>query len=393
VLKKKNILYIVHNYNSFQKDSIEEAAKYFKNVYVLVRYKPISKYVKKIPIKWLKKYDDSYVIDLRNLPSNVKVFKTPVWYLPYGIFYKWLGKLHYKSVEAVIEKYNIKFDIVHSHFIWSSGYVGMRIKEKYHVPFVVTGHGFDVYSLPFKSKRWAKMIKEILNNADKVLTVSNKNKEILQKIGLIENICVIPNGYNSNIFFQIEKDIARQKLGINKESKVLLTIGGLVKVKGQRYLIEAVKELFATQPQILCYVIGGGPLEVKLRKLIKEVNLEKKIILLGHLPHEEINMWMNSCDVFVLPSLSESFGIVQLEAFACGKPVVATKNEGSRQVITSDNLGFLCNIEDPESLAETISKALEKKWNEKEIMKHAESFTWDNVLTKVQEIYNDLLKK
>jgi len=393
VLKKKNILYIVHNYNSFQKDSIEEAAKYFKNVYVLVRYKPISKYVKKIPIKWLKKYDDSYVIDLRNLPSNVKVFKTPVWYLPYGIFYKWLGKLHYKSVEAVIEKYNIKFDIVHSHFIWSSGYVGMRIKEKYHVPFVVTGHGFDVYSLPFKSKRWAKMIKEILNNADKVLTVSNKNKEILQKIGLIENICVIPNGYNSNIFFQIEKDIARQKLGINKESKVLLTIGGLVKVKGQRYLIEAVKELFATQPQILCYVIGGGPLEVKLRKLIKEVNLEKKIILLGHLPHEEINMWMNSCDVFVLPSLSESFGIVQLEAFACGKPVVATKNEGSRQVITSDNLGFLCNIEDPESLAETISKALEKKWNEKEIIKHAESFTWDNVLTKVQEIYNDLLKK
>ena len=393
MLKKKNILYIVHNYNSFQKDSIEEAAKYFKNVYVLVRYKPISKYVKKIPIKWLKKYDDSYVIDLRNLPSNVKVFKTPVWYLPYGIFYKWLGKLHYKSVEAVIEKYNIKFDIVHSHFIWSSGYVGMRIKEKYHVPFVVTGHGFDVYSLPFKSKRWAKMIKEILNNADKVLTVSNKNKEILQKIGLIENICVIPNGYNSNIFFQIEKDIARQKLGINKESKVLLTIGGLVKVKGQRYLIEAVKELFATQPQILCYVIGGGPLEVKLRKLIKEVNLEKKIILLGHLPHEEINMWMNSCDVFVLPSLSESFGIVQLEAFACGKPVVATKNEGSRQVITSDNLGFLCNIEDPESLAETISKALEKKWNEKEIMKHAKSFTWDNVLTKVQEIYNDLLKK
>ena len=393
MLKKKNILYIVHNYNSFQKDSIEEAAKYFKNVYVLVRYKPISKYVKKIPIKWLKKYDDSYVIDLRNLPSNVKVFKTPVWYLPYGIFYKWLGKLHYKSVEAVIEKYNIKFDIVHSHFIWSSGYVGMRIKEKYHVPFVVTGHGFDVYSLPFKSKRWAKMIKEILNNADKVLTVSNKNKEILQKIGLIENICVIPNGYNSNIFFQIEKDIARQKLGINKESKVLLTIGGLVKVKGQRYLIEAVKELFATQPQILCYVIGGGPLEVKLRKLIKEVNLEKKIILLGHLPHEEINMWMNSCDVFVLPSLSESFGIVQLEAFACGKPVVATKNEGSRQVITSDNLGFLCNIEDPESLAETISKALEKKWNEKEIIKHAESFTWDNVLTKVQEIYNDLLKK
>ena len=129
MFKDKTALYIVHNYNTFQKDSIEEVAKYFKEVYVLVRYKPISKIARYLPFKWIKKYDDSYVLDLRNLPPNVTVLKTPVWYLPFGVFYKWLGNLHYKSVKQIIKRYNINFDLVHCHFIWSSGYVGMKIKE------------------------------------------------------------------------------------------------------------------------------------------------------------------------------------------------------------------------------------------------------------------------
>ena len=83
-LKKKNILYIVHNYNNFQKDPIEEASKYFNKVYVLVRYKPISDIVDKIPLKSLKKFRKEYVLDLRELPSNVEVIKTAVWYFPYG---------------------------------------------------------------------------------------------------------------------------------------------------------------------------------------------------------------------------------------------------------------------------------------------------------------------
>ena len=75
-LRKNNILYIVHDYTNFQKDLIDEAAKYFKKVYVLVRYKPISGIVKHIPIKWLKKFDDTLVIDIWNIPSNVEVILT-----------------------------------------------------------------------------------------------------------------------------------------------------------------------------------------------------------------------------------------------------------------------------------------------------------------------------
>jgi len=118
MLKDKTILYIVHNYNTFQKDPIEEISKHFKKVYVLVRYKPISRIVKYLPFKSLKKYEDSYVVDSNNVPDNVEVIRTPVWYLPFGIFYKWAGYLHYKTVKKAIKKYNIKFDLIHSHFIF-----------------------------------------------------------------------------------------------------------------------------------------------------------------------------------------------------------------------------------------------------------------------------------
>ena len=140
MLKEKNILYIVHNYTSFQKDPIEEAARYFKKVYVLVRYKPISRIAKHIPIKWIKKYDDSLIIDTWNIPNNVEVIRTPVWYLPYGIFYKILGTLHFRAVERAIKKHQIIIDLVHSHFIWSSGFVGMKLKEKYHVTQIILLH-------------------------------------------------------------------------------------------------------------------------------------------------------------------------------------------------------------------------------------------------------------
>ena len=77
-LKKMNILYIVHNYNNFQKDPIEEASQYFNKVYVLVRYKPFSNIADKIPLKSLKKFERNYILDLEGLPSNVEVIKTAV---------------------------------------------------------------------------------------------------------------------------------------------------------------------------------------------------------------------------------------------------------------------------------------------------------------------------
>ena len=102
---------------------------------------------------------------------------------------------------------------------------------------------------------------------------------------------------------------------------------------------------------------------------------------------------MNSCDLFVLPSLSEAFGIVNLEAMACGKPVVSTYNGGSHEIITSDDYGFLVEPADSNALADKILYALNKKWDPVIIRHHAEKYSWTAIADQFLEIYQTVLVK
>jgi len=101
-LKDKNILYVTHSYNSFQKDPIEIMAKHFKNVYVLVRYKPVAEISKILPINTLKTHRKEYAIDLKDRPENVHVYPTPLWYLPNNRGYKNLLYMHVSFISRNI---------------------------------------------------------------------------------------------------------------------------------------------------------------------------------------------------------------------------------------------------------------------------------------------------
>jgi len=391
-LKESNILYIVHNYTAFQKDPIEEAARYFKKVYVLVRYKPLSRIAKYIPIRWIKKYEDSLIIDTRKIPNNVEVIRTPVWYLPFGIFYKMLGESHFRAVERVIKKRQIRFDLIHSHFIWSSGYVGMKLKEKYHVPLLVTGHGYDVYQLPFKDEWWGSKTNRIINSANVVITVSETNKTHLMKLGIDPSkIQVLINGYDSKKFYSIEKNVTRKLLGIESDKKIFLTIGNLEIVKGHEYLIKAFNLIVNEFPDIYLFVIGSGRLYAKTKDLIESLGLEKNISLLGFIRHEEVNEWINACDVFVLPSLDEGSPTVMFEALGCGKPIISTKVGGVPEIITSSNYGLLVEKGNIEGLANALKKSLGKSWDYTEIQRFGKQFAIKNTVNKLIRLYKELL--
>lgn len=393
-LKNKNIVYIVHTYSDFQKSPIDEIAKYFNKVYVIVRYKPISKIAKFLPFKWLKKYDDSYVIDMTNVPENVEVLKSTVWYLPYGFLYKLAGWLHFKSVDNVIKENKIEFDIIHAHFIWTAGYVGMKLKEKYKKPVVVTGHGFDVYDLPFQSDFWRRITLRILKNVDLVLTVSKKNLKSLYKLGMPKSeVEILENGYDSRLFFPIDKNIVRKKLGINFEGKILVAVGSLEEIKGHKYLVEAIASLNNKFKNLRCYIVGGGAKESELKTQIEKLKLEEKVYLVGHVSHEKINDWINACDIFVMSSLNEGMPIVMLEALGCGKPFVGTKVGGIPEIICSEDLGLLTKRKDSNELAQTLEKALDKKWKKDIILKHGKRFTILKQIEKTSDVYVRLLQK
>jgi glycosyltransferase involved in cell wall biosynthesis len=390
LLKDKTILYIVHNYNTFQKDPVEEVSKYFKKVYVLVRYKPISKIVKYLPFKSLKKYEDSYVVDLNNVPDNVEVIRTPVWYLPFGIFYKWAGYLHYKAVKRAIKKHNIEFDLVHCHFAWTAGYVGMRLKEIYKKPLVITAHRYDILDLPKISESFSKAIVKVLTISDKVITVSAANVVHLEKMGM-KDIRFFPNGYSKEIFYFKDKISSRKKLALPLDKNIFLTIGNLQPYKGYEYLVKAINILHKENKRFLCLHIGAGPLEDSIKSLVNEKKVGDSIVFLGTIPHHKLVDYFGAADFFVSSSLSEGNPTVMFESLGCGKPFVGTKVGGVPEIINSNEYGLLCESKNAKALAENIQEALNRNWNTAKILKYGEQFSWENICINFKEIYEEVL--
>lgn len=386
----KKLLVICHSYNNFQKDPIEESSKYFRTVDVMVRCNLFTKFCKYIPFVSVGNFDMDYKFDLHNKPSNINVYPTPLIYAPLDFQYKQLGEKHFKFVDRIINKNNLQFDIVHSHFAWSSGYVGAKLKEKYGVPFVVTCHGKDIYDFPFRDEEWSSNIEYVLNSADAIITVSNSNLECINKLNVKTPVTVLPNGYREDIFYPVDLHECRKLLGLPSDKKIILSVGNLEEVKGHKYLIEAMNHIIQKRKDVICFIIGGGNLESKLNKQIQSAGLQSYVKLVGGKLHNEIPLWMNACDVFVLPSLRESFGVVQIESMACGKPVVATCNGGSEGIIVSDDYGLLCDSAKSKELAENVLLALDKNWDSKKIIEYASQFKWSNINKCIVDLYNTL---
>ena len=394
MLKDKNLLVLSHTYNSFIKDPVEILAKNFNKVYVLVRHNPLSELGNIIPLKFFKnraKYSKRYLIDLTNKPENVEVIPVSFFYLPIKDLYLKAGPRHLRKVMQTIKKRNIKFDLIHAHFLWSAGYVGAKLSQKYNKPLVLTGHGYDVYKLPYSSKKFMKAIQSVLEQADKILTVSDENRKILNKLGA-KDVRVLPNGYSKELFYFVEREKALKKLDLPRNRKIILTIGNLEEVKGYEYLIKAIKIVSKKEPSVLCLHIGSGSLEGQLKDLVTKLNIEKNFKFLGRKPHDKLVDYFGASEFFVSSSLSEGNPTVMFESLGCGKPYIGTKVGGVPDIINSPKYGLLCQPKDEQILADNIYKAIHKKWNTNEILKYSKQYSWDNVCKNILNIYERLLK-
>ena len=391
---KTNLLVLCHTYNSFIKDPVEIISKEFNKIFVLVRYKPIAELANIIPLPFFKsrrKHSKRYSIDYTNKPDNVEIILVPLWYLPLNFFYKFLGHKHAKAVLKILKTRKIKFDIIHAHFGWSAGYAGMIVKEKYKKPLVITGHGYDVYDLPFRDKYWRNRLREVFMNADRLITVSLKNRECIIKLGIKKEVYVFPNGFSSLIFYYIEKQKAKKILNLLDQRKIILSVGNLEKVKGYDILIKALNILSRYRKDFLCLIIGEGTEEGNLKKLISKYKLDDYVKLLGRKPHNELVYWFGACDFFVSSSLNEGNPTVMFESLGCGKPFIGTKVGGIPEVINSPHYGILSQPEDEKELAKNILKALEEEWDSRKILEYSKLYTWENITQNLIELYQKLL--
>lgn len=284
-------------------------------------------------------------------------------------------------------KREFNFDIIHSHFAFPDGFSSVILGRIFKKPVVITVHGSDINLYTEEKNHLKPMVVYALKNASHIVVVSTALKEKVIKLGIDENkISVIPNGYDSELFKPIDKYDARKNLGLPTDRKILLFVGNLYPVKGVSYLIEAMKIISERSNNIMLTLVGEGYLKPQLQSTVKEYGLSSKVLFAGSQPHERIPLWMNACDLLVLPSVSEGFGAVLIEAAACGKPIVASDIGGIPEA--SNKFGRkLVPPKDPQALANSILEALDSNFNSENIIEENKKFDFSNIVCQLTNIY------
>ncbi len=218
----------------------------------------------------------------------------------------------------------------------------------------------------------------------------------VQLEGFKDKCVVIPLGLAQERLNN-KSDLYNEKLfNALKNKRIVLSIGRLVKYKGFEYLIDSAKYL---SEEIIICIAGAGKLYNKLQKRILKNDLQNKVILLGKVSN--ISFWMRKCDLFCLPSVSrnEAFGLVLVEAFYFGKPVITTNVNGSgMNFINMDGItGFVVNHEDSKAIANAINtilsnENLRKKFSQNAIERFKE-FEIDKVGENIKMLYEEILSK
>jgi len=235
----------------------------------------------------------------------------------------------------------------------------------------------------------------VLKSTNKFIVVSHQQEKALKNaFPNASNIKVIPNGYDPYLFRFLDKSLSRKRLNLPQKAKIILNIANLEEYKGQKYLIQSMKNVLASDNDAMLCIVGKGSLLKELQLLIDNSLCKENILLAGgNKPREEIPIWMNACDVFVLPSLSEGNPTVMFEALGCGKPFVGTNVGGIPEIIINDKLGILVEPRDANGLAEAISTALHSKWDAEYIRDYARKFTWDRIAEELLNVYEKILKE
>lgn len=242
------------------------------------------------------------------------------------------------------------YDIVQANWLIPQGIVQSFIKK----PYIVTGHGGDVTSL--NKGLLKKLKKKCLKNAYGVTAVSEPLMQVLNEIYENSNQAVIPMGCDTKIF---GREFRKENYFYQNGRKVILFVGRLAEKKGVCYAIEAMRYV----DNAMLVIAGDGPLRneltVQAEALCRETG--KEIVFIGAKTHEELKEIYASADIFVMPSVTakdgdkEGFGLVMLEAFASGLPIVASRSGGIVDLVKDGVNGYLVPEKDSKGLADRIN--------------------------------------
>ena len=321
---------------------------------------------------------------------EVSIYKYPLFeYVPYETI------LASKIVDIVKQN---KIDILHVHYAIphaSAALMAKNILEEQgiHIPIVTTLHGTDI-TLVGKDPTFEPVVSYSINHSDAVTAVSESlKKDTLNNFHIQKDIYVIPNFIDFSRFTKQKKEHFKKAIAPLNE-KILVHTSNFRKVKRVDDVVK-IFALIADKIPSKLLLIGDGPERTNIELLCRETGVCDRITFLGK--QEQIEEILSVCDLFLLPSETESFGLAALEAMACEVPVISTNTGGIPEVNIEGLTGFLSGVGDIESMAKNALYILSDdsilKTFKTNALKQAQSFHIDKILPMYEEVYKNLMKR
>jgi L-malate glycosyltransferase len=290
-----------------------------------------------------------------------------------------------------------KLDLLHVHYAVPHAVCAVLAKQMLNenIKIVTTLHGTDITVLGYDPSL-SEMIKFGIDKSDVVTAVSHQLKEDTEQLLKIQKeIIPVHNFVDERVYYRRKNNAELKKTyGIQEDEKVIVHISNFRPVKRIQDVIKAFSMIRKEMPSKLL-LIGNGPELTVACELVRELNIEEDVLFLGK--QENVGELFSICDLKLLLSEKESFGLVLLEAMACGVPVIGTRIGGIPEVIVDNETGFMVEVGDTESVAEkavSLLSDIEKhsRFRQNSVQHVREHFLSEKIVSIYEEIYNSLVK-
>jgi D-inositol-3-phosphate glycosyltransferase len=317
------------------------------------------------------------------------------------------------GVKQFAEDEGVEYDVIHSHY-WLSGWAARELREEWRVPIVQMFHTLGkmkdaVAQRPGEREtvRRIEVETEIVQFADRLVAATPAERDQLIKLYGADpgRISIVPPGVDIGHFHPLPKRLARQQIGADDRDWLVLFVGRIEPLKGVDTLIRAMALLAHKCPtwvrRLSLAIIGGDPSTnenaemERLKAMHAELQLGDLVVFLGAKDQNKLQYYYNAAEALVMPSHYESFGLVALEAMACGTPVIASDVGGLSHLVRNGKTGFHVPSGDHLALASTLSRllqddALRRKLGE-QAADWAQNFSWAKIGDRVLTVYRRAL--
>jgi D-inositol-3-phosphate glycosyltransferase len=388
------------------------------NVYV----RDLTRYLGKIGVRvdiFTRSQDEHVPHVLHNLGYGNRVVHVPAGPevpLPKKELAQYLP-LFVEGVRDFVVSKGLSYDIIHSHY-WMSGIAGLELRVQWNVPLIHMFHTLGAmknrvaqHDEQLEGDYRLNGEKRVLRDVDKIVAATPAEVAQLQWLyqADISKVVTIPPGVDTSRFYPIPKDEAKEFIGIPPCERMLLFVGRIEPLKGLDVLLEAIaimrrKGFYEKHPFCLA-VIGGDPDATedkissemaKIRDIRKDLLLDNFVTFLGKKSQDTLPYYYSAAELVIVPSHYESFGMVALEAMACGTPVVASQVGGLAFLIQDGITGFHVPVGDPEALCDRIQAVLcDKKFGDQlgnQAEEFAKLYRWEKISQDILDVYFQLLK-